>query len=415
MLSNETLAFRLEEDDDQFRVVCGILHTVFFPLLVLTAYVTTRKLYDMNQRNKATEGMRVVPLFVMCAGFYGVSSISSLAGGFSRSFLVVGDSTYKINQKGYLNSEATPWCKVSGVFMNFGANGMIVMSFSLVWNAYRLLTAPPRGRRVHSQANDFKSWRTLLKESPWKALLPFSFFCSIVSVSTTEYGPLALYCWIRCKENGIDAKYTNNSKCWMRLLTMYFWFFVIGLPTVFCAFKLMLHLKKNAPARSKHHAIHESPGIAKVAKRENAIAKAAKSIAIFTFLFGLVMAASFLIRIRSSIDPDPKAEGRATIVELLTSLIYPVGFYMFGLPNMNYLNCKWKAGEMVQSESQLTSHNSSTAEVGRRRLSSNADVDSSKQKGSPYVIDRKDTKADVDVKVVDHVITDKVSTSSETA
>ena len=173
----------------------------------------------------------------------------------------------------------------------------------------------------------------------------------------------------------------------------------------------MLHLKKNAPPTSKHRVVHESPGTAKVARKENAIVRAAKSIATFTFLFGLVVASSFLIRIRSSVDPDPNTEGRATIVELLTSLIYPTGFYMFGIPNIKYLSCKWKAGEMVSSETHLTSHNSSTAETGRRGLSSAIET-SLKEKSSPYVIDGKDTKADEDVK---GLITDKLSAGSETA
>ena len=41
----------------------------------------------------------------------------------------------------------------------------------------------------------------------------------IIGAATTDFGPMALYCWTRCAENGIHPDYTNggtNSKIYTK-------------------------------------------------------------------------------------------------------------------------------------------------------------------------------------------------------
>ena len=75
----------------------------------------------------------------------------------------------------------------------------------------------------------------------------------------------------------------------------------------------------------------------------DAIHKAARSIAIFTAVFGFIISIACIVRLGSSIQPDPSREGKASLVEFATAIISPVGWLIFGLPSKMFLDCKWKA------------------------------------------------------------------------
>jgi len=362
---NETLKARAAKVDDALLVYVGAGHALFYPFILVTMYVCLRKLYDMERQGKATEGVRIVAMFVLGGFLYGTASISSLGGGYSRSFLVIGDKQYDKDQRGYLNSPPTQWCMISGFLMNMGGNTMVAMSFCMVWNAYRLVSSPIRGKQMHSFARLEVSRKQKVLSKPYLILIPICFLLSLISVLTTSYGPLALYCWIRCSEIGIDEVYTNEGLCWMRLVTMYSFFFVVGVPTLVFSIRLLMHLRKHAPRNSS-----ETSPIGND-KKTSSINQAAKSIGIFSAMLGVIVSAAFVVRIRTSLTPDPNTEGQTSIVEVLTMFIYPVGFYMFAMPNLKYLSCRWQPGNILPEESSAYA---SSAVDGRRRLSSNTTV-----------------------------------------
>ena len=68
-----------------------------------------------------------------------------------------------------------------------------------------------------------------------------------------------------------------------------------------------------------------------------------KNIAIFTAVFGFIITVACIVRIRSSLTPNPNSEGRAGLVEFVTAVIPPVGILIFARPSMKFLDCKWKA------------------------------------------------------------------------
>ena len=74
----------------------------------------------------------------------------------------------------------------------------------------------------------------------------------------------------------------------------------------------------------------------------NAIHKAARSIAIFTAVFGFIITLACIVRLSSSIQPDPSREGRVSLVEFGTAIISPIGWLCFGLPSKMFLDCMWK-------------------------------------------------------------------------
>ncbi len=104
------------------------------------------------------------------------------------------------------------------------------MAFCLIYNTHKLVLAPIRGKRRYSKAksSEMRSLVQILKESPRIILNVFVVIMCIISISVTDYGPMALYCWTRCAENGIDAEFTNDGKCYMRLVTLYGWMILFG-------------------------------------------------------------------------------------------------------------------------------------------------------------------------------------------
>ena len=180
----------------------------------------------------------------------------------------------------------------------------------------------------------------MLKESPRIVMNVFVVLMCIVSVSTTDYGPMALYCWTRCAENGIDSQFTSDGRCYMRLVTLYGWMILFGPCSMYLSLQVLLHLRKSANTGKK---LSNRRGKSQINSKVDTIHKAAKSIAIFTAVFGFVISIACVIRLRSSIDPDPSREGKASLVEFATAIISPTGWLIFGLPSKMFLDCKWKA------------------------------------------------------------------------
>ena len=332
------------DDNSSARIVAGVLHTVLFPLISLCVYVSAKKLYHHHKAGKATEGMKIVFTFATYAFLYEFTCLSSLPGGFQRSFLVEGNKEYETNQIGYLSSPPTSWCVITGLLQNIASLGMVAMAFCLIYNTHRLVLAPIHGKRRYSKAksSEMRNLVQILRESPRLILNVFVMVLCIISISLTDYGPMALYCWTRCAENGIDAEFTNDGKCYMRLVTLYGWMILFGPCSMYLSLQVLLHLRKNANTGKQMTKVNHGRGKSQMKSKVDAIHKAARSIAIFTAVFGFIITLACIVRLRSSIQPDPSREGRVSLVEFGTAIISPIGWLCFGLPSKMFLDCMWK-------------------------------------------------------------------------
>jgi hypothetical protein len=249
--------------------------------------------------------------------------------------------------------------------MNFGTLGMISMATCLIYNTHKLIMAPIRGKRTYSKArsSEIKSFSKTLKESPRIFFNIFIILMCIIGAATTDFGPMALYCWTRCAENGIYPDYTNggtnskiyteytnggtnidvNSKCYMRLVTLYGWMILFGPFSLYLSIRVLRHLNASAKTGQQLQQNQNQRGAGRMNSKIDAINKAAKNIAIFTAVFGFIITVACIVRIRTSLTPNPNSEGRAGLVEFVTAVIPPVGILIFARPSMKFLDCKWKA------------------------------------------------------------------------
>eukprot|EP00943_MAST-04B_sp_MAST-4B-sp1_P006054 g6054.t1 len=181
---------------------------------------------------------------------------------------------------------------------------------------------------------------------------------------------MALYCWTRCAENGIESKYTSENKCFMRLVTLYGWMFIFGPSAMYLSVKVLRHLSNSAKVGQQLQGGQRGAG--KMNSKLDAINKAAKNIAIFTACFGLIVTIACIVRIRTSITPNPANEGRASLVEFGTALISPVGVYIFARPSIKFLDCKWRVSLEYYTNSNYGAASSTVdSESERRKKSSN--------------------------------------------
>ena len=50
----------------------------------------------------------------------------------------------------------------------------------------------------------------------------------LVVAMGADLGPASLWCFLPCNEVGVDPAFTNDGKCWYRILSLYGWFAVVG-------------------------------------------------------------------------------------------------------------------------------------------------------------------------------------------
>merc|ERR1712224_1120969 len=158
----------------------------------------------------------------------------------------------------------------------------------------------------------------------------------ILNGTLAVQGPLGAYCGVRCAESGISTEFTNPGRCWVRLLNFYMLTWVLCPPTVYYAGSLAWHVHKmhrsNRGATVEHTASGQQPGgkqaasIASPTKRKSTrrvrrYTRLRQRLIVFSIFMAVACAGSGLVRLRSSLDPDPSAEGRVSASEVFGCLI----------------------------------------------------------------------------------------------
>jgi hypothetical protein len=352
-------------------LVAGLLHLLCFPLIAIATYVNFKSAYMKRIRQDVDYILCIFLAYGLLFEFVNWSFL--LGGGFSRAGMVTGNPAYSSDQLGYLNSKSTPFCVALGYFLNCSACGMVGFTFLLSHNTYNIVIG--NGTRGPARS------KTKLGQPKWYqrkllvGMVALSLLLPLVAAASTDFGPLALYCWIRCNEDGMDGEYTNNGKCWWRLASMYAWFFIFGIPAVFYSIQVLRKL--NAHSKTMASTAHG-----------NATKVALRKLGGFTMVFAFICTVASIVRVPSSLNP--KGPVSISSVEYGTLLIPTAGFWLFGVGKIReHLNCNWaKNTEKRGSNLVYSSENTTNNDPG-----SNNSKQATPQNSSPYVVKKGDAKA----------------------
>jgi len=263
--------------------------------------------------------------------------------------------------------------------MNMGGLGMVGMAFLLSRNTYAVVV-------TNSVSSGNRRTLTIMSQQGNKekmviaTVVILSFVIPLIAAIETDFGPLALYCWIRCDEEGMDSKYTNPGKCWWRIISLYGWFGVYSLPAVFYSVQVLrkLHQHHKALGKSTH---------------ASATREAQKKLGLFTMVFCFICTLSSIVRLPSSLQPNPKTAANISFVEYGTLLIPIAGYFIFahGKKIQQNLNCQWARVSVLSSRGSRSSRTMSSEAEGPTNSMSEKELVQSKSK---YVLTEGDSTLD---------------------
>ena len=349
-------------------LIPGLLHLIFYPFILVTAYVNCKTSYRKTLRLPVDY---IIPIFTVYACMFEFANFAYIFGGqFARSSMVVGNTAYETTQLGYLNSPGSSLCVAQGFVMNVGGLGMIGMAFLLSRNTYAVVVtnSVSSGNR---RTLTIMSQRSLKHNILIASVVLVSVVMPLIAAIETKFGPLALYCWIRCDEEGIDSKFTNTGKCWWRIVSLYGWFGVYGLPAVFYSVQVLRKLHQHQKSLGK-------------SAQAMATRDAQKKLGGFTMVFCFICTLSSIVRLPSSLQPNPKTAANISFVEYGTLLIPIAGYFIFahGKKVQQNLNCQWTRISPLSSRESR----------GSRTMSSEAEgptYQTKKEQGPPIKSDSK--------------------------
>jgi hypothetical protein len=352
MTDNATLAYRLTaQPNDRMNVVIGAIHIIWF---VLAATTTVMWFNQIRLRMRIfgfwgiSRGMLLVFLLHLLCTLCEIAYMGFLPAGFKRSGGVVGDPAYEIDQVGYLNSASTAWCDFTSCLLYFSLNSMLLTLALLIYDTYTLAVKPMKssgaGRRsslMMVSGNGCTHLTALLKRNPYTALVSLIPFVSLtIQMVFADQGPMGAYCGIRCREKGMDAIFTSEGACWVRLPAFFANCIVIGPFTIFNAIRLLLHIRrvtKNSLQKTIRKNSTSSNGGsggdagAPGKKKKTATQKMRSRMIWFSLALAFMTIGAGILRIRSSLAPDPLVEGTTGLTDYISLVVLPAAIYTFSL------------------------------------------------------------------------------------
>ncbi len=339
--SNATLAARAAAvDNPAFNVVSGVVHVLYLLLVGATTLLWARHLRFRYRITKScrqiSDGQWFVFLCTLMATLHEVSYLAFAPGGFARAGGVVGAPGYTPAQFGYLNSGPTPLCAVSAVLLYFSLSSMMITLCFLTRNAYRLASRvgpSHRGGRANSLLDVGGPWWRRLalacRRNPLYVVgggVPP--LASALQVALADQGPMGSYCGIRCKERHVDARFTSEGRCWVRLPAFYLVCMVVGLLCMYYCVRLVLHIRavhRMSAKAGNRQAVQAARNSAK--GKESA--RLRDRLIVMAFFLGACTAGAGVARIRSSLDPQEDTEGTVGLTEFFPLIITPMVIFTF--------------------------------------------------------------------------------------
>ena len=137
------------------------------------------------------------------------------------------------------------------------------------------------------------------------------------------------YCGIRCREKHIDAQYTSEGCCWVRLPAFYIVCMVVGLMCMYYCIRLVMHIR--AVHRMSNRGNRQAVQAARNSAKSKESARLRDRLIVVAFFLGACTTGAGVVRIRSAIDPQEDQEGKVGLTEFFPLIITPMVIFTFSM------------------------------------------------------------------------------------
>ena len=367
-----------------FNTISGIVHLLWLLLdagtMILWWQQVRFKRSIAGNYKGVSKGAKLIMWVTFCTtisefGYLGLIGNFS----FSRSNGVVGDPQYTSDQFGYLNSEPTFWCNLTSYMLYWGLSSMILATWLLMHHVYVL--AVSTGKKSSSSLDHDHNICSYLLHHPTQVV---AFGLPVVMVviqgTLSQQGPMGSYCGIRCNELGIDEKYTSKDTCYVRLIAFYWLCLTFGPAVLWDAFRLVRHIRSVQNMSKKNTQIDQAKLQELRDKNKNKGSTLMRDrLTRFSVIISIAMFGASILRIGSSMNPDPLKEGTNGMTEYFGLVVSPFMILTFSVGLWSHaLGCSdavKKSNEKFvrrNSYNRNTSESSRTSNLRRSDLSTNS-------------------------------------------
>jgi hypothetical protein len=375
----ELREYRLNKvDTPSFNMISGIVHIIWFlldsgTLLLWIRNARFKKKITGNYKG-VSKGARLIMWITFCTSISELGYFGLLPSFFSRAGGVVGNDEYDIDQFGYLNSDSTIWCSLTSYFLYWGLSSMITATWLLMRHVY--LLAIKTGQKGQSSLDHDSCIMSILHNPSYVIAVGIPIIGVLLQGTMSQQGPMGAYCGIRCHEYGIDEVYTSKDRCYVRLIAFYWLCLTFGPVVLFDAYRLLRHIHKVHQMSIKKGIDQGKLKEMRERNKNKGSRLMRRRLTRFAVVISIAMFGASILRIGSSMNPDPMKEGTNGMTEYFGLVISPfmVGTFSIGLwldffglsATVSKTNEKFARRNSFKSTTSHASSNGRNSNLGRK-------------------------------------------------